>query len=204
MEKEREEKARAAQLAQERAREEAEKKRQIQLQRAQEKEERRKYEEQMKQQRLQEQEEIERKLAEQKRREQEAERRRQQEARNQQLAAAEKERLKQLQLIAKAKHEQQLKNNPNTYIIDSDPDDDESDDESRPKHPIPQWAHSSIRKSHLEMQQNIPIEIVLRFFGAKSHTPDLQELFVGIKKDKLIRTSSANWKSAPRFSMMDD
>lgn len=26
------------------------------------------------------------------------------------------------------------------YVLDSDPDDDESDDESRPKHEIPYWA----------------------------------------------------------------
>ncbi|KAF7996350.1 hypothetical protein HCN44_001982 [Aphidius gifuensis] len=209
-EKEREEKARAAQQAQERMREEAEKKRQIQLQRAQEKEERKKQEEQLKHQRLQEQEEIERQLAEQKRREQEAEKRRLQEARNQQLQAAEQARLKQ-QYLAKAKaqaleqqkQQQQKQQNPNNYILDSEPE-DESDDESTPKHPIPHWASSGVRKHHLDMQQNVPMKIVLGFFGSKMCTPDLSELFVGIKKDKLTRTSSANWKTPPRFSMMEE
>lgn len=210
LEKEREEKARAAQQAQERMREEAERKRQIQLQRAQDKEERKKQEEQLKIQRLQEQEEIERQLAEQKRREQEAEKRRLQEARNQQLAAAEKARLKQ-QYLAKAKAQaleeqkaQQQKQNPTNYILDSEPDEEESDDESRPKHPIPHWALPSVRNHHLQMQQNVPIAVVLGFFGAKKCTPDLSELFTGIKKDKLARTSSANWKTPPRYSAMDD
>ncbi|KAK0181307.1 hypothetical protein PV327_003600 [Microctonus hyperodae] len=207
-EKEREEKARNALIMQEKLREEAEKKRLAQLQRAQEKEERRRQEEQLKLQRLQEQEETERQLAEQKRREQEAERRRMAEIRAQQLAAAEAARLKQ-QYQAKAKLLQQQKQHqmqlaPTSYKLDSDPDDDESDNESQPKHAIPYWAKPQIRKVQLEMQKYIPMDYVLKFFGAKKCTPDLSELFVGIKKERLKRTSSAIWKTPPRFSMMED
>lgn len=33
---------------------------------------------------------------------------------------------------------------PSNYKIDSDPDEEESDDESKPKHKIPHWASSMI------------------------------------------------------------
>lgn len=56
----------------------------------------------------------------------------------------------------------------------------------------------------MELQQYIPINNVLKFVGAKKCTPNLSELFVGIKKDRLKRTSSAVWRSPPRFSMMED
>ncbi|XP_015118043.1 inner centromere protein [Diachasma alloeum] len=203
LEREREDKARQALIAQEKMKEEAERKKLAQLQRAQEKEERRRQEEMMRIQKIQEQEEAERALAEQKRKEQEAERKRLIEARNQQMAALEALKLK-AHMMAKAKQRvEQKMQEPQAYVLDSDPDDDESDDESRPKHPIPQWARVDVRRGQLDMQQFIPMEIVLKFFGAKKCTPDLSELFVGIKTERLKRTSSANWKAAPRFSMME-
>lgn len=61
-----------------------------------------------------------------------------------------------------------------------------------------------MRQGQLEMQQYIPMAVSLNFFGAQKCTPDLSELFVGIKKDRLKRTSSAIWKTPPRFSMMED
>ncbi|XP_018395516.1 PREDICTED: inner centromere protein A [Cyphomyrmex costatus] len=204
VEKEREEKAKLALLIQEKHREEAEKKRLAQLQRMQEKEERRKLEEQQRLQRLQEQEETERLLAEQRRREQEAERRREAEARAQQAAT---EVLKQKQLLAaQAKYKQQANNkyqgNVN-YVLDSEPDDDESDDESKPKHEIPYWAQAHIRKTQLAMQQHIPEAIIYKFFDTRKCTPDLTELFHGIDRNRLKRTSSAIWKTPPRISMME-
>lgn len=63
---------------------------------------------------------------------------------------------------------------------------------------------AQIRRVQLEMQKYIPMDNVLKFFGAKKCTPDLSELFVGIKKERLKRTSSAIWKTPPRFSMMED
>lgn len=127
---------------------------------SQEKEERRKQEEQQRLQRLQEQEEAERVLAEQRRREQEAERRKEAELRAQQQAAAEAMRTKHLMLVTLqiiSKHSSVIKAQvinysifqikhgskqcgPTTYVLDSEPDDDESDDESKPKHTIPYWA----------------------------------------------------------------
>lgn len=198
-EKEREEKARLALLMQEKQREELEKKRLAQLQRAQEKEERRKLEEQQRLQKLQEQEETERLLAEQKRREQEAEKRKEMEAR-----AAEALKQKNQMLAAQAKLKQaNNKNQATNYILDSDPDDDESDDESRPKHEIPYWAQPHIRKAQLAMQRYITPHIVYKFFGSRKCTPNLAELFVGIDRTRLERTSSAIWKTPPRFSMME-
>ncbi|XP_003491605.1 trichohyalin [Bombus impatiens] len=200
-EKEREEKARLAQQMQERQREEIEKKRLAQLQRAQEKEERRKQEEQQRLQRLQEQEEAERLLAEQRRREQEAERRKEAELRAQQQAAAEAMRTKHQMLI---KYGSKQHGGPTTYILDSEPDDDESDDESKPKHAIPHWAQSYIRKNQLAMQRYIPERAVYKFFGSRKCTPDLTQMFQNIDRSRLQRTSSAIWKTPPRYSMMEN
>ncbi|KAM0732418.1 Inner centromere protein A [Formica fusca] len=200
-EREREEKAKLALLMQEKQREELEKKRFAQLQRAQEKEERRKLEEQQRLQKLQEQEETERLLAEQKRREQEAEKRKEVEARAQ---AAEALKQKNQMLAAQAKYKQaNNKNQATNYVLDSDPDDDDSDDESRPKHEIPYWAQPHVRKAQLALQRNIGQETVYKFFDTRKCTPNLAELFTGIDRTRLERTSSAIWKTPPRFSMME-
>ena len=201
-EREREERARLAQQMQEKQREEMEKKRMAQLQRAQEKEEKRRQEEHLRLQRLQEQEEAERLLAEQRRREQEAEKRKEAETRAQQQAAAESSRLKNQMLAAQAKHGMKH-HGPTNYILDSEPDDEESDDESKPKHVIPHWAQPHVRKAQLAMQRYIPEKFVFRFFDSRKCTPDLTQLFQGIDRSKLKRTSSAIWKTPPRYSMMD-
>ncbi|KAL2715936.1 inner centromere protein A [Vespula squamosa] len=205
-EREKEEKARLAQHLQEKQREEIERKRLAQLQRAQEKEEKRKQEEQLRLQRLLEQEEAERLLAEQRRREQEAEKRREAEARAQQQAAIEAMRLKAQMLTGQAKNKQMAANKnqgPVNYILDSEPDDDDSDDESKPKHVIPYWAQPHIRKTQLAMQRYIPDIAVYKFFDTRKCTPDLTELFIGIDRNRLKRTSSAIWKTPPRYSMME-
>ena len=201
-EREREERARLAQQMQDKQREEMEKKRMAQLQRAQEKEEKRKQEEHLRLQRLHEQEEAERVLAEQRRREQEAEKRKEADTRAQQQAAAESSRLKNQMLAAQAK--QGMKHHgPTNYILDSEPDDEESDDESKPKHLIPHWAQPHVRKAQLAMQRYIPEKFVFRFFDSRKCTPDLTQLFQGIDRSRLKRTSSAIWKTPPRYSMMD-
>ncbi|KOC66275.1 Inner centromere protein A [Habropoda laboriosa] len=201
-EKEREEKARIAQQVQEKQREEMERKRLAQLQRAQEKEERRRQEEQQRLLRLQEQEEAERILAEQKRRELEAEKRKETELRAQQQLVAEAAKTKNQFLLAQAKSE--LKHHgPTNYILDSEPDDEESDDESRPKHVIPYWAQSQVRRAQLAVQRYIPDRAVYKFFDTRKCTPDLSQLFQGIDRSRLKRTSSAVWKTPPRYSMME-
>ncbi|XP_011883018.1 PREDICTED: inner centromere protein-like isoform X2 [Vollenhovia emeryi] len=206
-EKEKEAKARVALMMQEKQREELEKKRLAALQRTQEKEERRKLEEQQRLLRLQEQEETERTLAEQRRREQEAEKRREAEARAQQATAtAEALKQKNQLLAAQVKHKQQINNKYQgavTYVLDSEPDDDDSDDESRPKHEIPHWAQAHVRKAQLTMQQYIPEAIIYKFFDTRKCTPDLTEMFHGIDRSRLKRTSSAIWKTPPRISMME-
>lgn len=60
-----------------------------------------------------------------------------------------------------------------------------------------------VRQAQLAMQQYVPMNVVLRFFDAKQCTPDLRELFHGIDPKKLKRSSSANWKTPPRYSMMN-
>ncbi|KAK2585796.1 hypothetical protein KPH14_010401 [Odynerus spinipes] len=205
-EREKEEKAKLAQHVQEKQREEMERKRLAQLQRAQEKEEKRKQEEHQRLQRLLEQEEAERLLAEQRRREQEVERRREAEARAQQQATIEAMRLKAQLLTGQAKNKQMTTNKhqgPVTYILDSEPDDDDSDDESRPKHVIPYWAQLHVRKAQLAMQRHIPQICVYKFFDTRKCTPDLTVLFIGIDRSRLMRTSSAIWKTPPRYSMME-
>ncbi|XP_076300934.1 inner centromere protein [Lasioglossum baleicum] len=203
-EKDREEKARLAQQMQEKQREELEKKRMAQLQRAQEKEERRRLEEQQRLQRLQEQEEAERILAEQRRREQEAEKRKELEVRAQQHTHAEAVRIKNQLLQAQAKYANKYHQGPTNYVLDSEPDEDGSDNESNPKHAIPYWAQPQVRRGQLLMQRYIPTKSVLRFFDSRKCTPDLTELFQGIDRSRLKRTSSAIWKTPPRYSMMMD
>lgn len=198
-EREREEKARLAQQLQEKQHQEMEKKRLAQLQRAQEKEERRRQEEQQRLQRLQEQEEAERVLAEQRRREQEAEKRKEAEARAQQQAAI--EAIKAKNQLQQAKYGNK-NNGPTTYILDSEPDEDDSDDETKPKHAIPHWALPHVRKTQLAMQRYIPPKAINLFFDTKKCTPDLTQLFQGIDRNRLKRTSSAIWKTPPRYSMM--
>ncbi|XP_016840424.1 inner centromere protein A [Nasonia vitripennis] len=200
-EREREEKARLAQQMQEKQKEEMERKRIAQLQRAQEKEERRKQEELLRLQRLQEQEEQERLLAEQKRRELEMEKRKQMEMRQQMAEMKhQKNQMEKALLLAKAKAQKQA---PCNYKMDSDPDEEESEDESKPKHQIPYWASKNARQPQLAMQQHVPWRTVLRFFDAKKCTPDLRDLFQGIDPRKLKRSSSAIWKTPPRYSMMN-
>ncbi|XP_017893033.1 inner centromere protein-like [Ceratina calcarata] len=194
-ERDREEKARLAQQILEKQREEMEKKRLAQLQRAQETEERRKQEEQLRMQRLQEQEEAERVLAEQRRREQEAEKRKEERA-QQQEAIKSKNQLHQTKYGTK-------NNGPTAYILDSEPDEDGSDDESRPKHVIPYWALPHVRKAQLAMQRYIPQKAINLFFDTKKCTPDLTQMFQGIDRNRLKRTSSAIWKTPPRYSMME-
>lgn len=53
------------------------------------------------------------------------------------------------------------------------------------------------------MQRYIPQEIVYKFFDTRKCTPDLTELFHGIDRNRLKRTSSAIWKTPPRYSMME-
>ncbi|XP_020278999.1 inner centromere protein isoform X2 [Pseudomyrmex gracilis] len=205
-EREKEEKAKLALMLQEKQREEIERKRLVQLQRAHEKEERRKIEEQQRLQRLQEQEETERLLAEQRRREQEAEKRREAELRAQQQAAAETLRQKNLMLAAQAAKKQQAtkaEESVKTYKLDSEPDDDDSDDENKPKYEVPHWAQAHVRKKQLVMQQDIPQDLVFKFFDTRKCTPDLSEMFHGIDRSRLKRTSSAIWKTPPRISMME-
>lgn len=93
--------------------------------------------------RLQEQEEQEKQLAEQKRREQELEKRKQAEQRH--LAELKQKKLMEQALQAKLKAAAQ-KQVPSSYKIDSDPDEEDSDDESKPKHEIPTWASSTFVK----------------------------------------------------------
>ena len=53
------------------------------------------------------------------------------------------------------------------------------------------------------MQQHIPQEIVDKFFDTRKCMPDLTELFHGIPRSRLKRTSSAIWKTPSRISMME-
>lgn len=105
------------------------------------------------------------------------------------------QRLKKQKQLAEQKAKIHKQKKPNILDSNSD-DDDKSDDES-----TPQWAYSIIRKLHMEIQKNIPNEIVLEFFGTNSWTPSLEDLFVDPKKCRLIRTSSANWERVPNISM---
>ena len=61
-----------------------------------------------------------------------------------------------------------------------------------------------IRKSQLAMQRYIPERAVYKFFGSRKCTPDLTQMFQNIDRSRLQRTSSAIWKTPPRYSMMEN
>jgi len=60
-----------------------------------------------------------------------------------------------------------------------------------------------VRKEQLAMQQYVPDAIVYKFFDTRKCTPDLTEMFDGIDRSRLKRTSSAIWKTPSRISMME-
>lgn len=61
---------------------------------------------------------------------------------------------------------------------------------------------AAAREQPLIAQSFVPKEAVMRLFNTSRCTPDLTKLFDGISKSRLKRTSSAIWKSPPRYSMM--
>ena len=62
---------------------------------------------------------------------------------------------------------------------------------------------AQVRKTQLAIQRYIPEKAVFKFFDTRKCTPDLTQLFHGIDRNKLKRTSSAIWKTPPRYSMME-
>ncbi|XP_043604810.1 inner centromere protein A-like, partial [Bombus pyrosoma] len=91
-----------------------------------------------------------------------------------------------------------------TYVLGSKPDNDESDDESRPKHTTPHWTQSHIRENQLAMQRYIPKKAVSKFFGSRKCTPNLSEMFENIDSSSLQRTSSAIWETPPRYFKVEN
>ncbi|CAK1589838.1 unnamed protein product [Parnassius mnemosyne] len=70
-------------------------------------------------------------------------------------------------------------------------------EEEAPEHPVPAWSTSKARRQRLYIQARISNEIVDRLFSVRAHTPDLRDIFPGIERARLKRTSSAVWRTPP-------
>ncbi|XP_021923969.1 inner centromere protein A isoform X2 [Zootermopsis nevadensis] len=88
--------------------------------------------------------------------------------------------------------------NVNNYGIDSSAEEC-SEDEERPKRPIPLWARKKEHEPVLKRCEYKLMDIYRGYFICKETTPDLAKIF-GIKFVK--RTSSAVWRTPPRYSTL--
>lgn len=88
--------------------------------------------------------------------------------------------------------------NLDNYGIDSSGE--SSEDEERPKRPIPQWARKAERLNTLKIQAWISKELVDTCITCEEKTPNLMKMFGGVRCVK--RTSSAVWRTPPRFSSL--
>ncbi|CAK1602827.1 unnamed protein product [Parnassius mnemosyne] len=70
-------------------------------------------------------------------------------------------------------------------------------EEEAPEHPVPSWSTSKARRQRLYIQARISNAIVDRLFSVRAHTPDLRDIFPGIERARLKRTSSAVWRTPP-------
>lgn len=106
-------------------------------------------------------EELERQLAEQKQKEVEAERRRLAEQKAQQALENQKLDAKfKAQISALKAQKMQNAAEPSNYVLESDPDEDESDDEADPKYPVPKWAK---RENHICLLKKILLAHLIWF-----------------------------------------
>ncbi|XP_041971731.1 inner centromere protein isoform X1 [Aricia agestis] len=74
-----------------------------------------------------------------------------------------------------------------------------SDEEQEPaERPIPAWSTPKVWRARLAVQSRVATEVVDRLFSVRAHTPDLREIFPGIERARLKRTSSAVWRTPPQ------
>ncbi|XP_053620207.1 titin homolog isoform X2 [Plodia interpunctella] len=64
--------------------------------------------------------------------------------------------------------------------------------------PVPAWSTSKARKQQLATQTQLRAALVERLFCVRRHSPDLREIFPGIDRSRLKRTSSAVWRTPPQ------
>ncbi|XP_026272190.1 inner centromere protein [Frankliniella occidentalis] len=190
------------------------KKKQLAERKAAENEERRRQEEEAKLAKLKQQEEELEQAAAARRREQEEalqkrKERQQQEHEASVLRAKEAEaRAKQAHLKSQleqasvpqslAKKKPHSKSKANNYCIDDAGTDDSSEDEAKPKKAIPLWAQSKQRLPKLLEDHNISQSQIFMFFGTRKSTPDLGKIFLDIDRRRLLRKSSAVWRTPPK------
>ncbi|CAI9594655.1 unnamed protein product [Staurois parvus] len=84
--------------------------------------------------------------------------------------------------------------NPDDYGMDLNSD-DSTDDESKPRKPIPAWASGSELAQTMQQQYYRPIDVD-KIFGTID-SPKLEDLFYKRKPRYYKRTSSAVWHSPP-------
>ncbi|CAH2058398.1 unnamed protein product, partial [Iphiclides podalirius] len=64
--------------------------------------------------------------------------------------------------------------------------------------PVPAWSTFKGRRLALTAQARCGSALVDRLFSVRAHCPDLREIFPGIERARLKRTSSAVWRTPPR------
>ncbi|KAL4713674.1 hypothetical protein ACJJTC_004205 [Scirpophaga incertulas] len=75
-----------------------------------------------------------------------------------------------------------------------------SDEEAEPvERPIPAWSTSKARRQWLVRQSAVATAHVDRLFSVRVHCPDLRDIFPGIERARLKRTSSAVWRTPTRL-----
>lgn len=58
------------------------------------------------------------------------------------------------------------------------------------------------RKNDIEMQSHINSTVIDTLFSVQPISVDLKSIFPAIDSRKLVRNSSANWNTPPRYSQM--
>lgn len=125
----------------------------------------------------------------------------------------------QKQMLLEKTAIQKKEDSKNTYSFDMLHTDDSTDDEEKPskkRPPIPTWSKSKIfrsnsyqfthfylisestRKPLISMQSHTSTHVLDAFFSTKPITVDLREIFPGIDSRKLVRNSSAVWRTPPK------
>lgn len=128
----------------------------------------------------------------------------------------------QKQILSEKTAQQKKEESQATYSFDMLHTDDSTDDESRPskkRPPAPQWSRSkyfhplcldvfpnkcfynfseTARKPLLAMQSHVDSNVLDTLFSCQPISVDLRDIFPAIDPRKLVRNSSAVWRTPPK------
>jgi inner centromere protein len=107
----------------------------------------------------------------------------------------------QKQILMEKEAEKKKLESKKVYDFDMLHTDDSTDDESKPsaKRPaVPSWSKKSSRKPQIVMQSYVNPAVLDSLFSTKPISVDLREIFPAIDARKLVRNSSAVWRTPPK------